>query len=140
MTFNLNSVSDTPYWKYFAFAVAVVATVGSQYFGRVMGLTPCELCWYQRIFMYPLVLIIGVGIYKHDKVGRYVLPLSILGFVTASYHNYLQVTPSMTGTCDSVVPCTAVLYRFMGLSIPMMSLIAFSLISIAFIYPFIKKG
>ena len=66
--------------------VAVVATAGSLYFSLGLGLVPCELCWYQRILMYPLVLVLGVAALENRRRGFLTaLPLSILGVVVAAY-------------------------------------------------------
>jgi len=68
------------YYLYLAWLVAVIATLGSLYFSEVRGFIPCELCWYQRILMYPLAVILGVAAFvEDDKCKRYVLPLSVLG-------------------------------------------------------------
>jgi disulfide bond formation protein DsbB len=110
--------------------VAVVATVGSLYFSEVLGLIPCELCWYQRILMYPLVLVVGVGALE-NRLGVYrtALPLSVAGTAVAAYHSYVQVAVEST-TC-TVGGCGSVQYRVLGLTIPNLSLVAFVLISLA---------
>ncbi len=76
---------------YFSWFTAAAATAGSLYFSEIAHLPPCVLCWYQRILMYPLVLIIAVGILRKDKsLPFYVLPLSILGGGIAFYQYLLQ--------------------------------------------------
>ena len=73
---------------YLAWVQALVAMTGSLFFSEVMRLTPCILCWYQRIPMYPLVVILAVGILLHDaRLRWYVLPLSVSGLVVAAYHH-----------------------------------------------------
>jgi len=127
----------------------MVATSGSLYFSLVMGLVPCDLCWYQRILMYPLVPFIAVGLWRNDSLASYVLPLSVGGFAVALYHNYLQMTPA-TGACTSEVPCTVVQYSFPGLgiggftlfngvTIPQMSLTAFGIITVLFLLPVVAR-
>ena len=108
--------------------VAVVATVGSLYFSEVMGLFPCELCWYQRILMYPLVVVLGyAALTDQADAHRLVLPLSVPGIGVAAYHSYLQTTPSLQ--C-SFAGCGRVQFRFLGtLTIPNQALVAFVLIS-----------
>jgi disulfide bond formation protein DsbB len=104
--------------------LAVVATSGSLYFSEVMGLIPCELCWVQRIFMYPLVIVLGVAaVEDRASVVRTVLPLSTLGTAVAVYHSYLQYT-STASSCGTV-SCSAVQLRILGLSIPNLSLVGF---------------
>ena len=111
--------------------VAAVATAGSLYFSLVLGLVPCTLCWYQRILMYPLVVVLGVAwLEERPRVSRTVLPLSVPGAVIAAYHTYLQVSP--TGeTCSFGGPCAAIQYPVLGglLTIPRLSLLAFLLVT-----------
>jgi disulfide bond formation protein DsbB len=118
-----------------AFAVAVLATAGSLFLSEVWRLVPCELCWYQRITMYPLVVVLGVAYWqRRQKVYRTVLPLSVLGTAIAGYHSWLQATASGETGC-SIGGCGAVLYRLEppGLTIPTLSLLAFLLVTAAMI-------
>lgn len=111
----------------FATLVAAVATAGSLYLSLGLGLVPCELCWYQRILMYPLVVILGMATYENRSRGSLTaLPLAALGVVVATYHSWLQLSAS-GGVCTTG-GCTAVLLRVFGLSIPNLSLIAFVLV------------
>lgn len=110
--------------------VAVVATAGSLALSLVLGLVPCDLCWYQRILMYPLVVVFGVAALEDRRdVWRTGLPLSAGGGVIAAYHSLLQVVPSGSATCGAGGGCTAVLLPMLGglLMIPRLSLIAFAL-------------
>ncbi len=131
--------------RVFGLAVAVVATVGSLYFSLGMGLVPCDLCWYQRILMYPLVVVLAVGIWTGDRLDYYVLPFSVSGVVVAAYHNYLQMTPASGGVCTGDVPCEVPQYRFFsemvagGITIPQMSFVAFTLITLAFLLPLARE-
>ena len=114
----------------FGTLVALVATAGSLYFSLGLGLVPCELCWYQRILMYPLVLVLGVAALENRRrVFLTALPLSVLGTVVAAYHSWLQVSDT-TGTCSVGGGCSAIQYQVAGLSIPNLSLIAFVLITV----------
>ena len=119
---------------YLAWAQALVATVGSLMASEVFGLPPCSLCWYQRILMYPLVLIIGVGILTRDRYLRaYVLPMSLLGLGIALYHNllYYGLIPESVMQCTTGVSCTARLVELFGfVTIPLLSLTAFAVISV----------
>ncbi len=113
--------------------VATVATGGSLYFSEVMGLYPCDLCWIQRIGMYPLVVVLGVAAYE-DRIGvwRTALPLSIGGGVVSAYHSYIQLTPAASCSLDG--GCTTVQYELFGvLSIPNLALIAFSLVTLGLV-------
>lgn len=118
---------------YFSWLVAVVATSGSLYFSEVLRFPPCLLCWYQRVLMYPLVLIIAVGILKKDEnLPHYVLPLSIAGGTVALYHNllYYGILPQATAPCLLSVSCTTRFFAWFGfVTIPLLSLVAFTLIT-----------
>lgn len=125
--------TDTREWLAAGTVVAVIATVGSLWFSLGLGLVPCELCWYQRILMYPLVVILGVAAFEmRSKVWRTVVPLSLLGTAIAAYHSVLQLT---TTSCTFSGSCAVVQWRLpvLGMSIPNLSLTAFLLITIAVI-------
>jgi disulfide bond formation protein DsbB len=113
--------------------VAVVATSGSLYFSEVMGLVPCELCWFQRILMYPLVVVLGVATLEdRPRVDRTVRPLSTLGVLIAAYHTYIQFT-NEPSVC-AVGGCGTIQYELFGLfTIPNLSLAAFVLITVAMV-------
>ena len=89
---------------YLAWAVALSAMLGSLYFSDVAHFVPCILCWYQRILLYPLVLILAVGVLRSEKrIYQYVLPFSVPGALLAAYHYllYVGIIP------EALVPCTA---------------------------------
>ena len=115
-------------------AVAVVATAGSLWFSLGLGLVPCLLCWYQRILMYPLVVVLGVAaVENRPGVWRTALPLSVLGTGVAAYHSYLQVASSSATTCTiDGGSCVTVQYALAGglLTIPRLSLVAFTLLTV----------
>jgi len=114
-----------------AFAVGLTATSGSLYFSEVAGLEPCALCWYQRIAMYPLALILGIAAWRGDwGVRRYAAPLAAIGAVIATYHVVLQRVPGLPSTgCSLTAPCSAIdLERFGLVTIPVMALVAFTAI------------
>ena len=103
--------------------VSAVATAWSLFLSIGLGLIPCELCWYQRILMYPLPLILAVAaLEERPTVYRVVLPLSTLGAAVAMYHSYLQRT---TTVCDFAGDCAAVVYTVGPFSTPNLSLVAF---------------
>ena len=120
---------------YLAWGIALASTLGSLYFSEVLHLPPCLLCWYQRIFMYPLAIILAVGILQRDKnIHRYALPLSITGLAIAAYHNllYYKIIPESLAPCAVGVSCTTKQLELFGvLGIPALSLIAFAVISLA---------
>jgi len=106
-----------------AMLIATVATAGSLYLSLGLGLIPCELCWYQRILMYPLVIVIGTALVEgRETVYRTVIPLAMVGTAIAAYHSYIQIYPSAS---SCTVGCSAVQYTVFGLTIPNLSLLAF---------------
>ncbi|MCC7369639.1 MAG: disulfide bond formation protein B [Chloroflexi bacterium] len=119
---------------YLAWAQACIATFGSLYFSEVMKFPPCTLCWYQRILMYPLVLVIAVGILRRDAgVHQYVLPIAVLGLVISVYHNllYFRIIPEEIQPCTVGIPCTTIQIEWFGfITIPLMSMTAFTVIAI----------
>lgn len=120
-------------WLYGAWLVALMATIGSLYFSEVRMFVPCALCWWQRIFMYPLVAILGVATLRQDfGVWRYALPLSLIGLGTAGYHVLLQKVPGLAppASCAVGVPCSLQYINWFGfVTIPTLALVAFTLIS-----------
>lgn len=122
------------YGLYLAWLVAMVATGGSLYFSEVRQFVPCALCWFQRVFMYPLVILLGIASFKADKrVVLYSLPLSIIGALIALYHVLEQNVPGFAAPpmCNVGVPCAAKYINWLGfISIPVLSLTAFALITI----------
>src|SRR5688500_11814042 len=93
---------------YAAWFIALSSMVGSLFFSEVMQLPPCALCWYQRIAMYPLVVILATGILLRDpRINYYALPLCLIGLAIAVYHNllYYGVIPETIAPCTEGVPC-----------------------------------
>lgn len=118
-----------------AMLVALVAMLGSLYYSEVAGFVPCVLCWYQRILMYPLVLIIFVGLVSRDVfLPRYVLPLSVIGIGVSTYHYLTQLgIVGGSNVCAAGVPCTVRYVDLFGLgfiTIPFQALVAFTLITV----------
>jgi disulfide bond formation protein DsbB len=114
-----------------AFVVATLATIGSLYFSEVAHFEPCRLCWYQRIAMYPLVIILGIAAWRRDiGVRRYVVPVAVIGALIATYHYALEWLPWLdSGVCSATTPCTIVWFRQLGfVSLPYLALSAFLLI------------
>lgn len=116
-----------------AWMVAVIATAGSLFFSYVMEFAPCVLCWYQRIFLFPLVVVLGRGLFPFDRgAGKFGLPLAILGWIVAAYHNlvYAGVVPEGLQPCAKGVSCTEEYIKLFGLlSIPALSLVAFTMLA-----------
>ena len=120
-----------------AFIVSLVATLGSLFFSDVMQYTPCSLCWYQRIFMYPLVLIfIANLLYPDDSVYKYAMPVVVVGLIIAFYHNLLVwgIVSEDISPCRSGVPCSVKYIDWFGfINIQLLSLVAFLIIFIILI-------
>jgi len=92
-----------------AWGVALVATLGALFIGEVMGMAPCLLCWYQRIFMFPLALILGLAAFADDRRGAvYALPLALGGAAVATYHSALVAgwVPKWWVPCGTGASCS----------------------------------
>ncbi|WP_066355940.1 disulfide oxidoreductase [Aliarcobacter skirrowii] len=122
---------------FIAFLTSLIATLGSLFFSEVMNFVPCSLCWYQRIFMYPLVFIFLANLLCPDKsVLKYSLPLVIVGLGISIYHNLLilKIIPETLSPCVQGVPCSVDYLNWFGfITIPSLSFIAFLTIFIALI-------
>jgi len=119
-----------------AWMVAVVATVGSLYYSEAANFEPCSLCWYQRIAMYPLVVILLVGALTRDRfVARYALPLTAAGAVIAVYNYLVQLFPGIEVACSTEVSCSTIDVEAFGwLTMPLMSLVSFAAITAGVLY------
>lgn len=128
---------------YIALIVAWTATLGSLYFSEIRHFIPCTLCWYQRILMYPLAIILLIGIIRRDQgIAYYVLPFSSVGILVSSYHYLHQKTDlfSDSTACTSGVPCTATWINWFGIvTIPFLALLTFIIITLAMIF-YLSQG
>ena len=110
--------------------IAAIGTLGSLFFSEVMEFAPCALCWYQRIFLYPMVITLAIGLFPLDKGAiKYSLPLAIGGWFFALYHNllYYGIIPESLQPCRQGVSCTEVYINLLGfITIPMLSLMMFT--------------
>ena len=114
-----------------AWIVALVATLGSLYYSEIAHFVPCKLCWYQRICMYPLAVILLVAAVRRERrIWMYVLPQAVVGAGFALYHTQLQAFPSQGSSfCTTLEPCTVrYVWQFGFVSLPFMALSAFSFI------------
>lgn len=113
-----------------AWLIALAATLGALFLSEIVGLIPCELCWYQRIFMFPLVLILAIGLATSDKgVLKYAVPLAVAGWFVALYHNLLYggLIPETLQPCGQGPSCAQADLNLLGfISIPLLSLLAFT--------------
>ncbi len=134
------SDQSNPDWNilFSCWLLATVSTLGSLFFSYVMEFAPCVLCWYQRIFLFPLVLILARGLFPYDKNAvKFALPLAIVGWLTAVYHNLLfaGIIPDKMQPCSQGVSCTEEYIDLFGfLSIPMLSLLSFTIITALLIF------
>lgn len=121
-------------YLFIAFAFSLIATLGSLYFSEVLLFVPCELCWFQRIFMYPLVIILGIAALKRNyKIALYTFVLSAIGGLISIYHYLIQKVPAIGETSSScgIIPCTTQYINWLGfITIPFLALIGFSTIAI----------
>lgn len=117
---------------FLAWLLASTSVMGSLFFSNVMEFAPCVLCWFQRICLFPLVLILAAGLFPFDKkVVKYALPLAIVGWLTALYHSllYSEIIPKSLQPCSQGVSCTEEYINLFGfLTIPLLSLISFSIL------------
>ena len=131
--FDANSPNRAPLVLTLAFLIALAATLLALFIGEVLGKMPCTLCWYQRIAMFPLVVILGVAALRDDTAARWTAaPLAIAGLVLAAWHSAL-----FAGLISqAIAPCTkdgpsctdAAAQTVMGLPLPYLSLAAFAAI------------
>ena len=116
-----------------AWTVALAASLAVLFIGEVLGQTPCDLCWFQRAFMFPLAIILGSGVWWQDRtVGRYGIALALAGAAVALWHFglYVGFIPEQIRPCTATGPsCTDDNQRVLGVPIPLLSLLAFVLIA-----------
>lgn len=129
-------------WLSAAWAVALVSTFAALFIGEVMGMTPCQLCWYQRILMFPLAVILGMAAFGNDRRGAiYALPLAMGGVAIAAYHTALVAgwVPQWWIPCGAGPSCSDQKLVILGnIQIPWLSLLAFTAIS-ALLLAYLRK-
>ncbi|MBT3326017.1 MAG: disulfide bond formation protein B [Gemmatimonadales bacterium] len=131
--------SADPAWifAFSAWLIASTSALGSLFFGEVMKLPPCSLCWYQRIFMFPLMLILPFALFPFDRnVIRSVMPLVGFGGFLAALHVLIVagIVPERVAPCRQGVPCSETVIEWFGfVTIPMLSFVAFVAISVLLI-------
>ena len=128
---DIDKASDSNWTILFiCWIIAAVSTLGSLFFSEIMEFAPCALCWYQRVFMFPLVILLLVGLFPFDKsIIKYALPLALTGWGFAFYHYllYSGFIPESLQPCSQGVSCSETYVDLFGfLTIPMLSLISFS--------------
>ncbi|WP_046215488.1 disulfide oxidoreductase [Paenibacillus wulumuqiensis] len=122
------------YYLFLAWIIAILATGGSLYLSDVLKFEPCKLCWFQRIFMYPQVILLGIAAYRSDRrIVSYAMPLSIIGGLIALYHYAEERIPALARVtpCTTGVPCNQSYFELLGfITIPFMALVAFLIITL----------
>ena len=136
MSFNSSSKLDSSSstFVFLAFLVSLIATFGSLFFSEIMNFIPCSLCWYQRIFMYPLVFLFAINLlFPDDKIFKYAFPLVLVGWGISIYHNLLmfKIIPEKLSPCVQGVPCSVDYINWLGfITIPLLSFFAYTAILI----------
>ena len=120
------------YAIYLAWVIALIGLFCSLFFGEILHHEPCRLCWYQRVCLFPLVILLGIAAYREDsRIIIYALPLTILGAFLAFYQLLGTFVPSLSSPklCGSEVDCSENMVELFGfLSFPLVSFIGFLLI------------
>ena len=143
---DMTARDDATAWTlvFCAWLIASTSTLGALFFGEVMHLPPCSLCWYQRIFMFPLTLILPLGLFPFDKnVVRYTLPMAALGGLVAAFHLLLVagVIPVSIKPCAQGVPCSEKVIEWFGfVTIPLLSVAAFSAITALLVLTYFRSS
>jgi disulfide bond formation protein DsbB len=118
----------SPLARPLAAAIATTCMFGSLYFSEIVNYVPCRLCWYQRIMMYPLAVILIVAAIRRDsKIGWYAVPLATIGASISTYHWLLERFPKLdAGACDVTIPCELVWFEKFGfVTLPFMAFTGF---------------
>jgi len=137
---DLSSKNVPPGWTllFVAWIVAACATLGSLFLSEVMGVPVCNLCWYQRIAMYPLALILALGLFPYDpNVVRHAGALTGVGWLISLFQVLLVagIIPERMQPCVQGIPCSKTYFALFGvLTIPTMSLLTFTLIGVLLIF------
>lgn len=120
----------------FPWLITLIATLGSLFFSEVMKFIPCNLCWYQRILMYPLTIFFAFGFFTRDRrIFTYTYPLILIGNFLSFYHYGIQKLGFFhpVQLCSTGVPCSGIYINWLGfITIPFLSFIAFTLLHIYF--------
>lgn len=123
----LARLGDSSLWL--AFLVAGTSMAGSLYFSESQEFIPCKLCWFQRIAMFSLALVLLVGALRRDRDVRwYAVPLAAVGIVISIYHYVIEWHPQLeTGSCDPTAPCSVPYFREFGfVSLSFMAMCGFA--------------
>jgi disulfide bond formation protein DsbB len=141
----MTNKNNTPWTLIFgAWLIATVAMLGALFMSEIMGFAPCVLCWWQRVFMFPLVLILVLGLFPFDvKVLRYALPLAAIGLLVAGFHVLLTIgiIPETLAPCRDGIPCKTLQVEWLGfITIPLLSFFAFLVLNLLLITAHLKTS
>ena len=130
---DMNVRQPMNYYMFIAWLIALTASLGALYIGEVLGRAPCVLCWYQRIFMFPLAIMLMIAVYRSDlSVIPFAIPLSLCGAAVATFHTllYFKIIPEAIKPCTASGPsCSGDAMTLWGfLPLPALALVAFILI------------
>ena len=116
-----------------AWSIALAASLAVLYIGEVLGQAPCNLCWFQRGFMFPLAIVLAVAVWRSDAgVWVYALPLAVGGALVAAFHTlvYAGIIPEAIQPCTATGPsCSSADMAVLGLPLPLLALVAFAAIA-----------
>jgi len=114
-----------------SFILVTTATMGSLFYSEILGYVPCELCWYQRILMYPMSLLFLFALtYRDDRIYKYTLPISIIGALLSGFH-YISQFIAFTNTCSIGQDCALkFVFHYGYITIPLMAFTIFVLVGI----------
>jgi len=146
MPINSTQTAQPSNWAllFACWLIASVSTLGSLFFSEVMGYAPCILCWYQRIFMYPLVILLPIGMFPFDRnVVRYTAPLSAIGTLIAVFQLLLVAgyIPESIKPCTQGIPCSEVNIQWFGfVTIPLLSALSFLFITVLLILTHVRSS
>lgn len=123
-----------------AWGIALFATLGSLYWSEILDIEPCSLCWYQRICLFPLSVMLGMSAYRQDRsIIPYALPLVIVGAAVAFYQFLIQNFQLSSHGCHKNAICTQGTIFLNWVSLPMLSLLAFLLLGILLVFAWSKQ-
>lgn len=117
-----------------AWIISLIATGTSLFWSDVLGWLPCDLCWYERICMYPLVILLGIGVFaRKSDTFRTAIWFSLIGLPIAAYHYLIQIMPGLarTAVCSSVVPCQVPDFVWLNwITPPLLAFLGFAAITV----------
>lgn len=132
MTDSKSATDNAWTYLFIAWATALAATLAALFIGEVMGQAPCNLCWFQRAFMFPLVIVLAIASYRSDyAVAIYAIPLAGAGWLLAGFHSllYAGIIPEAIKPCGKGPSCSSADMTIFGtVPLPVLSLAAFTII------------